>query len=73
MIRLVLLLALAGLACRIAPVITEPSRGGGRSDRYHDCKRAAEDYCEYVLETSDQGMKKCVSKAAFECISGNPR
>ncbi len=73
MIRLVLLLALTGLACRIAPVITEPTRGGGGGDRYHDCKRAAEDYCEYVLEASDEGMKKCVSEAVFDCITGNPR
>ncbi len=68
--RLALVLALLGLSCTVSPVITEPSTHGGGSDRYDDCRRASQDYCREVLNTSDDEMKKCVANFTYECLTG---
>ena len=68
MVRIALLaLASLSLACSIAPVVTEPSGGGG--GRYEDCRRASKDYCRDVVQPGDDRMKKCVSESTFKCVS----
>ena len=70
---LILTLALASSACRIAPIIQDPviSDVGDRSGgRYEDCRRAARDYCEDVEGATGDALKRCVSKATYDCVSG---
>jgi hypothetical protein len=64
-------IALLGLACSIAPVVTDPSQEGGA--RYSDFRRAAKDYCRDALAVSDAEMKKCVAEAVFQCVSAGGR
>jgi hypothetical protein len=68
---LVAAIALMGLACSIAPVVTDPSQEGGA--RYSDCRRAAKDYCRDGLGVSEAEMKKCVAESTFQCISAGGR
>lgn len=66
--RTALLLLLAPLAagCEIAPVVTTPDPP---STRYVDCERAADDYCEHVVEPRDRDMDRCVAEYKYKCVA----
>jgi hypothetical protein len=73
---LILTLALASSACRIAPIIQDPvisGVGDRNSGRYEDCRTAARDYCKDVEGASGEALKRCVSKATYTCVSGGER
>lgn len=57
----------AALGCQISPVVSEPAE---QSSRYDDCRRAARDYCRDVVGVDETDRKRCVSEAAFECMTG---
>ena len=68
---LIVTLALASSACRIAPIIQDPvisGVGDRTSGRYEDCRRAARDYCRDVEGVSGEDLKRCVSKATMPCL-----
>jgi hypothetical protein len=69
---LIVMLALASAACRIAPVIQDPvisDIGDRRGTRYEDCRRAARDYCKDVEAATGDEFDRCVSKATYTCVS----
>ena len=73
---LLMTLALASGACRIAPIIQDPviSDVGDRSSgRYEDCRTAARDYCKDVEGASGEALRRCVSKATYDCVSGGAK
>ena len=60
------LVGLLALGCEISPVVTNPEMP---NNRYSDCERAAESYCELSLEATRQEMDACVAKYRFQCVS----
>ena len=67
---LIPLLLASALGCQISPevVTTDPSQTTGR---YDDCRRAARDYCRYVVQASDAEKDRCVAEQAFACLRGS--
>jgi hypothetical protein len=64
-------LAALGLGgCTLAPVIgdlpLEPS------DRYHQCRRAADDYCKTLPGSTGSEFDRCLARATYECVAGAP-
>jgi hypothetical protein len=68
---LALLAALAGAGCQLSPVITTPEPR--QSDRYDDCRRAAEEYCHHARKAPESEMDRCVADAVYSCVSGKER
>lgn len=56
------------LGCEISPVVTADESFLGP---YHDCKQAAEDYCEHVVVAAARDMDTCVADHTFQCVSGS--
>jgi len=55
------------LGCTINPVVSDTQVGIG----YYDaCERAAENYCEYVVEAAESDLESCVANYTFQCLSG---
>jgi hypothetical protein len=67
----VTLIAAAALGCELSPVVTVPAEPAG--GRYADCDRAAQDYCEHVIEAKAKDMDACIAKYRFECVSTRAR
>jgi hypothetical protein len=67
---LMAMVCLAVLACEISPVVSAPEDPGSR---YSDCDRAAREYCEDTLKTSDAEMDSCVAEYRFKCVSNEAR
>ena len=63
---LVPFLALALSACEIAPVVSaqEPNVGP-----YADCQRAAQSYCELVVEAKAKHLDACVADYTYRCLT----
>jgi hypothetical protein len=66
----VLATAVLGLGCEISPVVSaqEPPSG-----RFPDCERAAQSYCEFVIEAKARDMERCVADHLYQCIAGTHR
>jgi hypothetical protein len=60
------LAALTAVGCEISPIVSAPEPP---DTLYDDCKRAARDYCEYVVQPRAGDMERCVATHAFECVS----
>lgn len=61
-----LALCLPALGCEIAPVVSTPELP---NTRYEDCRRAADDYCTYVVRPRVDEMQHCVAQHAYQCVS----
>lgn len=55
------------LGCSISPVVSAPQP---EISHYDACERAAQNYCEEVVEAGDDELEGCVAKYTFQCISG---
>ncbi len=66
----ILAAAVLGFGCEISPVVTaqEPPSG-----RFPDCERAAQSYCEHVVEAKAKDMESCVADHLYQCVSGSRR
>jgi hypothetical protein len=69
MTRILILSGLMSLGCTISPVIDAPGNSG-TNDLYDTCRRAAKDYCKYVIQAHDNDTKACVAKSTYECVTG---
>jgi len=58
---------LVALGCEIAPIVSAPLDSPGT--RYHDCDRAAEEYCEDSIKPAARDMDACVAEHRFKCLS----
>jgi len=64
-----ILASLLAMGCEIAPIVstTEPTV------RYGDCERAAEGYCEHVVEAVGHDAEKCIAEYRFKCVAGSSK